>query len=212
MRTDEGVCPYSVALSLIKETPLSKQRRRSVDTKRAFPCNEKGVSSHWRTALFVCNQYCLLPSPFGEGAGVRLHLCLTKASLCFCSFALCERNSASLHTARPSFVKENTHTNIDKKAHYKEKRSPFINVYIMLFTNNKVFIFFIINTPLFFTSTLPLICSAFFSICPNMSQSPRQGSHFKIKVKVWGVEASFLRKCIGIQKKNTTFVSSFFSG
>ncbi|EEX17565.1 hypothetical protein HMPREF0973_02527 [Prevotella veroralis F0319] len=45
-----------------------------------------------------------------------------------------------------------------------------------------------------------------------MSQSPRQGSHFKIKVKVWGVEASFLRKCIGIQKKNTTFASSFFSG
>ena len=78
-----------------------------------------------------------------------------KASLCFCSFTLCKRNSASLHTARPSFVKENTHTNIDKKAHYKEKRSPFIDVYIMLFTNNKVFIFFIINTPLFFTSTLP---------------------------------------------------------
>ena len=52
-RTDEGVCPYSVALSLIKGTPLSKQRRRSVDTKRAFPCNEEGVSSMWRNALFI---------------------------------------------------------------------------------------------------------------------------------------------------------------
>ena len=71
-RTDEGVCPYSVALSLIKGTPLSKQRRRSVDTKRAFPCNEKGVSSHRRNALFVCNQYYSRPSPFGEGTEERL--------------------------------------------------------------------------------------------------------------------------------------------
>ena len=70
--TDALVCPYCVALSLIKGTPLSKQRRRSVDTKRAFPCNEKGVSSHRRNTLFVCNQYCLLPSPFGEGTGERL--------------------------------------------------------------------------------------------------------------------------------------------
>ena len=43
--TDEGVCPYFVTLFLIKGTPLSKRRGRSVGTRRAFPCNEKGVSS-----------------------------------------------------------------------------------------------------------------------------------------------------------------------
>ena len=51
---DEGVCPYSVALSLIKGTPLSKQRNALFALKRAFLCNEKGVSSHRRNALFVC--------------------------------------------------------------------------------------------------------------------------------------------------------------
>ena len=66
---DEGVCPYFVALSLINGTPPSKRRERSVDTRRAFPCNEKGVSSHRRNALFVCRQCYLLPLSSRRGDG-----------------------------------------------------------------------------------------------------------------------------------------------
>ena len=40
-RTDEGVCPYSVGLSLIKGTPLSKRRGRSFVSKEASLDNEE---------------------------------------------------------------------------------------------------------------------------------------------------------------------------
>ncbi|EEX19452.1 hypothetical protein HMPREF0973_00393 [Prevotella veroralis F0319] len=52
-RTDEGICPYFVTCFLIKGTPLSKWRRRFLDTKEAFPYNEEGVSSYRRNAPFV---------------------------------------------------------------------------------------------------------------------------------------------------------------
>ena len=45
--------------------------RRLLQSKRAFPCHEEGVSSHRRDAFFVYKQCYSLPSPFGEGAGVR---------------------------------------------------------------------------------------------------------------------------------------------
>ncbi|EEX18010.1 hypothetical protein HMPREF0973_02072 [Prevotella veroralis F0319] len=38
MRTDEGVCPYLVAISLIKGTPFSNREGRSFVSKRGFPC------------------------------------------------------------------------------------------------------------------------------------------------------------------------------
>ena len=62
--TDALVCPYCVALSLIKGTPLSKQRRRSVDTKRASLHIEEVPS------LFANNViYSPLHSERGRGRG-----------------------------------------------------------------------------------------------------------------------------------------------
>ena len=40
--------------------------------KRAFRRIEERLPSHRRNVPFICNQYYSLPSPFGEGAGVRL--------------------------------------------------------------------------------------------------------------------------------------------
>ena len=40
-RTDEGVCPYCVALSLIKGTPLSKQRGRPLIQQGRFFVSKK---------------------------------------------------------------------------------------------------------------------------------------------------------------------------
>ena len=73
-RTDEGVCPYSVALSLMKGTPLSKRRGRSIVFSSATPANE--ALPHYTPTIhhFISKQFCLLPSPFGEGLGVRLLL------------------------------------------------------------------------------------------------------------------------------------------
>ena len=42
--------------------------------KRAFLRYEESLSSHQRNAPFICKQWSSLPSPFGEGAGVRLLL------------------------------------------------------------------------------------------------------------------------------------------
>ena len=66
-RTDEGVCPYRLACYLNK-------RNAFFNLKRAFPCNEESLSSHRRNAPFIRKQKYSLPSPFGEGVGVRLLL------------------------------------------------------------------------------------------------------------------------------------------
>ena len=42
--------------------------------RRAFLRYEESLSSHQRNAPFICKQWFSLPSPFGEGAGVRLLL------------------------------------------------------------------------------------------------------------------------------------------
>ena len=42
--------------------------------KRAFRRIEERLPSHRRNVPFICNQYYSLPSPFGEGLGVRLLL------------------------------------------------------------------------------------------------------------------------------------------
>ena len=39
---------------------------------RAFRRIEERLPSHRRNVPFICNQYYSLPSPFGEGAGVKL--------------------------------------------------------------------------------------------------------------------------------------------
>ena len=41
---------------------------------RAFLRIKERLPSHQGNVPFVCNQYYSLPSPFGEGAGVRLLL------------------------------------------------------------------------------------------------------------------------------------------
>ena len=66
-RTDEGVCPYKLVLSLIKGTPFSNQGGRFLAMKRASLHIEETPS------LFV-NSSIYSPSPFGEGTGERLYL------------------------------------------------------------------------------------------------------------------------------------------
>ena len=71
-RTDEGVCPYRFVSFPFKEGVSLYQREALFMVRRRPLQSEKGVSSHRRNALFVCNQYYSRPSPFGEGTGVRL--------------------------------------------------------------------------------------------------------------------------------------------
>ncbi|EEX19943.1 hypothetical protein HMPREF0973_00146 [Prevotella veroralis F0319] len=62
MRTDEGVCPYRLVLSLIKGTPFSNRRGRFLAMKRAFLHIEETPS------LFVNNTiYSPLHSERGRG-------------------------------------------------------------------------------------------------------------------------------------------------
>ena len=46
--------------------------RHHLHLKRAFLRIKERLPLHQRNAPFVCKQYYPLPSPFGEGAGVRL--------------------------------------------------------------------------------------------------------------------------------------------
>ena len=65
-RTDEGVCPYFGTLSLIKETPISKQRRRLFISKKRLLHFEEGVPLHRREASFISKKrpLCLLIAVF----------------------------------------------------------------------------------------------------------------------------------------------------
>ena len=65
-RTDEGACPYFGTLSLIKETPISKQRRRLFISKKRLLHFEEGVPLHRREASFISKKrpLCLLIAVF----------------------------------------------------------------------------------------------------------------------------------------------------
>jgi len=66
-RTDEGVCPYKLVLSLIKGTPFSNQGGRFLAMKRASLHIEE-------TPSLFADDTIHSPSPFEEGLGVRLLL------------------------------------------------------------------------------------------------------------------------------------------
>ena len=80
-RTDEGVCPYFVTLSLIKETPSSLWRGRFLAMKRASLHIEETPSSFVNGSI-----HSPLHSERGRGwgwllTGVRLFLFITLPSL-----------------------------------------------------------------------------------------------------------------------------------
>ena len=67
---DEGVCPYRLALSLIKETPFSIGEGRFLDTRRAFLRCKETPSSMRRERFF--NFKILLPL-FLSGVSIRVN-------------------------------------------------------------------------------------------------------------------------------------------
>ena len=69
-RTDEGVCPYRLALSLIKGTPFAIREGRFLDTRRAFLRCKETPSSKRRERFF--NFKILLPL-FLSGIGIRVN-------------------------------------------------------------------------------------------------------------------------------------------
>ena len=53
-----------------------KEGKALLHLRRAFRPIQESLSLHQRNALFICKQWFSLPSPFGEGLGVRLLLTL----------------------------------------------------------------------------------------------------------------------------------------
>ena len=69
----EGVCPYRLALSLIKGTPFSIGEGRFLDTRRAFLHCKETPSSKRRERFF--NFKILLPL-FLSGIGIHVNDCI----------------------------------------------------------------------------------------------------------------------------------------
>ena len=53
-------------------TKEQKQGKALLHLRRAFLPIQESLSLHQRNTPFVCKQWFSLPSPFGEGLGVRL--------------------------------------------------------------------------------------------------------------------------------------------